>query len=138
MLEFIFRKDQKYVSRTVLCAQNGGLKLKFGLAVEELHRSKKRQKILFLLAQNGTNKLFSKFFERFLLTTYQAILGLNKGSLTSLIKKSLFFVKNVNCRKNGFSLLPKYNVDYVSSCQASNAFFTEFSRLNYATIILHP
>ena len=47
MLEFIFCKDQNYVSRTVLCAQNGGLKFKFGLAVEGLHRSKKDTKKLW-------------------------------------------------------------------------------------------
>ena len=78
MLEFIFYKDQKYVPRTVLCAQNGGLKLKFELAFEELHRSKKDTKNFGFLAQNRTNNFFLKFFERFLLTIYQAILCLTK------------------------------------------------------------
>ena len=62
MLEFIFCKDQKYVSSAVLCAQNGGLKLKFGLAVEELHRFKKDTKNFGFSAQNETNNFFFKIF----------------------------------------------------------------------------
>ena len=62
MLEFIFCKDQKYISRAVLCAQNGGLKLKFGLAVEELHRSKKDTKNLFFLLRMEQIIFFVKIF----------------------------------------------------------------------------
>ena len=68
MLEFIFCNDQKYVSRSVLCAQNGGLKLKFGQSVEELHRSKKDAKNDGFLAQNRTNR--SKNFQNFLSDFY--------------------------------------------------------------------
>ena len=65
MLEFIFCKDQKYMVRTVLCAQNGGLKLKFGLAVEELHGSNKTLKIMVFwlrVQQISFFKIFGAIF----------------------------------------------------------------------------